>query len=199
MKIPTISFHIYLLLFLLVSSGKVIAQTTQVRTDYEILESLYSECIKSIITYPYPLKSKPVLLSFTEGIIPEKKIRIVTEAILSDQGLSITDDNNAAEYHIFIYIREASITLEKKNDEYGRNISLQLYARCLDSSGVVLYARDCRKHGSDVIGHSSLHYTDKGTNFSKNTRRTVFGEKPGKLRIVSFLSIIAVLAYFGFK
>ena len=190
------------ILFLLVLFPVVVFAETPVEpvpTDYEILESFYSECVRAIITYPGAEKGKPVIISFTEGIVPEKKLRILTEAILTAQGFSITEDDSKAEYQLSILIHEACITLQKKNREFIRDVSLRMYTRCLDSSGVVLYAREIGKSGSDTLAESSLHTADTGSRFSNGARRTVLGEKPGKLKILSFLSMAAALAYFGLK
>ena len=194
-----IAFVKTFILFFLTLFPEIVLAQAPVQTDYEILESFYSECVRAIITYPAAEKGKPVRISFTEGIVPEKKLRILTEAILTAQGFSITEDDSKAEYQLSILIHEACITLQKKNREFIRDVSLRMYARCLDSSGVVLYAREIGKSGSDTLAESSLHTADTGSRFSNSARRTVLGEKPGKLKILSFLSMAAALAYFGLK
>ena len=196
MKIRIVPIALYLLFFLRTATGIVSAQAP-IPTDYDILESLYSECIRSIISYPADVKGNPVSLTFAGDIIPEEKLNILAEAILSGQGFSITDNPAAARYRMVIFIQEASVTLQKRNREFSRYISLHVYARCLDSSGVVLYARNCGKTYSDIISESLQRTTDTGSCFSKNTHRIVLGKKPGRLQIISLLSITAVLAYFG--
>jgi hypothetical protein len=196
MKIRLVSIALYFLFFLRTAPGIIPAQAP-VRTDYDILESLYSECFRSITAYPADVKGNPVSLSFDGDIIPKEKLNILTEAILSGQGFSITDDPAAAHYRLVIFIHEASVTLQKRNHEFSRDITLHIYARCLDSSGVVLYARNCGNTRSDIISESLQRTTDTGSCFSKNTHRVVLGKKPGKLQIISLLSITTVLAYFG--
>jgi hypothetical protein len=191
---------IYIFLFLVLFPVTAFSGTPvdPVRTDFEILESIYSECIRAIITYPASEKGKPVIISF-EGVVPEKKIHILTEAVLTAQDFSITEDDSNAGYRLTILIHEANITLQKKNREFSRNISLRLFAKCLDSTGAVLYAREIGKISADTISDSSRKATDTGRSFSNDIKRTVLGEKPGKLKIFSFLATTAALAYFGLK
>jgi hypothetical protein len=183
---------------LLLYPGLLSAQNT-VPSDRELLEALYSQSMRALLTESSPETGRMLLPSFANGFAPSERTRTVTETILSALGYSIPDSVREGACGLTVMITDARCTLKRTGRYYERFLSLTLHVRCTDHSGATVFARGCERTSRDRISRTELGITDTGSQFSPEFQRSVLDQKPNIARILSFLTVSAALGFFALR
>ena len=189
---------IIFLLFLAFTAGSSSAGD-RVPYDAEVLNNVFKAGINQLLNSHKPLSGEKVALTFSNFITLSHSARETAEALFTACGLSITDDEQTADFSFVISLNEARILLYPVKSGYQRRVSIMIHIKCLDSEKRVLWASGHEGITNDVVPKHQIDSTNDGERFCNAVKRHILKQNYRKLRVFSFIIITGTLAYFAFR
>ncbi|MFC1537909.1 hypothetical protein ACFL6H_00670 [Candidatus Latescibacterota bacterium] len=191
-----------IVLLAVVSTGSSGAENS-VPADLDILTGLFSKGIKKIIKSYAPRSleksAEKAFVSYSHGIELSGKTKAYFESVLTEYGLSVTNDRNKADYTFAVAVTSARVILISKGDDFERTVQINVRLKSVHSNGNVLFADSSSETYSDSITKKSARSTNNTGSFSKGLNRQVIMGRFNRSRFASLIVICGILAYFAFE